>query len=110
MGDLDLPSLITGQNLLLTGGIFAFTTVLRQTFKTFFLGTLGQRLLPIIPLLLGVAGALGGISEKAANWQSEVMLGMICGFLASNFFKVGKTTVMGIGVEPPDPVVEKGNQ
>lgn len=108
MGDLDLPSLITGQNLLLTGGIFVFTTFLRETFRGFFAGTVGQRLLPVIPLILGVAGALSGLSEKVSNWQSEVMLGMICGFLASHFFKVGKTTVMGIGLDSPDDA--KGNK
>jgi hypothetical protein len=101
MGDLDVSNLITGKNLLLGGAAFALTTGARETFKGFFASVLGQRLLPLVPLVLCVAGALMGICDGATEWQSRLALGLIVGFAAGHLFKIGKTSIMGAGIEEP---------
>lgn len=114
MDNLDLTSLLTGKNLILTGGVFALTTALREMFKVFFVSTSGQRILPILPLVFGVAGALAGVCDGVTEWQGRLMLGLIAGFAAGHLFKVGKTSLMGAGVEesepkdPPAPGVSSG--
>lgn len=103
MDNLDLTSLLTGKNLLLTGGVFALTTAIREVFKVFFASASGQRILPVIPLIFGVAGALAGVCDGVVEWQGRLMLGLIAGFAAGHLFKIGKTTFMGSGVEDPEP-------
>jgi hypothetical protein len=111
MGDLDVSSLVTGKNLLLAGSVFALTTGAREMFKAFFASTLGQRFLPVLPLVLGVIGALLGICDGASEWQSRLAVGLIAGFAAGHLFKVGKTSLMGAGIDEPevkDPTTVSG--
>ena len=96
---LDLTSLITGNNLILAGGTFAIMATLRKSFKDFFATTFGQRVLPILPLLIAIGGALGGVCDGVTTWQDKVMLGCICGFAAGHLFKLGRTSLLGIGVD-----------
>lgn len=103
MADLDFSTLLTGNNLLLTGGVFAATATIRESFKKFFESVVGQRLLPIAPMVFGIAGAQAGICEGASTWQGRCMLGLIAGFSAGHFFKIGKTSLLGAGVEAPEP-------
>ena len=98
MNEMDLTSLVTGKNLVLAGGAFALTTTMRMSFKDFFKTRAGERLLPILPVLLGVIGALMGICENAATWQDKLIIGFIAGFTAGHLFKMGKASVMGIGI------------
>jgi hypothetical protein len=103
MADLDFGSLLMGSNLLLTGGAFAATTAAKEMFKNFFSSVVGQRFLPVMPLAFGVIGAQAGVCEGASTWQGRCMIGLIAGFTAGHTFKVGKTSVMGSGVEAPEP-------
>ena len=105
MDNLDLTSLFTGNNLILIGGVFALTTALRESFKSFFASSFGQRALPVIPLIFGIVGALAGVCDGVTTWQGKLMLGLIAGFAAGHLFTVGKTTLLGAGVEvdPKDP-------
>jgi hypothetical protein len=95
---MDLTSLITGKNLVLAGGVFALTTTIRMSFKEFFKTRGGERLLPVLPIVLGVIGALMGICENVTTWQDKLMVGVIAGFTAGHLFKMGKTSMMGIGL------------
>jgi hypothetical protein len=68
-----------------------------------------QRMLPVLPELLGLGGAFVGITD-ATGWRNRLAVGLIAGFIASKAFKVGRTTVLGKGVvkpkvEPAAPVV-----
>ncbi len=101
MADLDLTNLLTGNNLLLTGGVFAATSGLRGAIPDFFANKIGQRTLPVIPLVLGIVGALAGVCDGVSTWEGEVMLGMIAGTVAGQGFKLGKTTLLGAGIEAP---------
>lgn len=106
--DLDLTSLITGQNLVLLGGCFALTATLRASFKEFFADkSWGHRLLPILPLVFGMVGALAGVCEGVTTTGSKIMLGLIAGFLAGHGFKIGKTSVLGFGLGGDDEEEEK---
>jgi hypothetical protein len=100
---MDLTLILTGPNLLLAGGLFVVTTTLKSVFPGFFATKAGQRVLPILPLLLGVLGAFLGFASGSGAWQSQVVMGLLCGFAAANFFKIGKTTVMGWGLGDPVP-------
>lgn len=102
---MDVSTILTGTNLLLAGAIFVLLTVGRLVFPGFYVSRLGQRLLPVLPLVLGVVGALLGMCSNAPTWQEKVLVGIIAGFAASNLFKIGKTTVIGWGL-PDKPTSE----
>lgn len=97
---MDFSALLVGKNFVLLGGVFALTSTVRSTFKPFFDAGLGERLLPLVPLILGVLGALMGISENAPGVEDKVGVGLIAGFTAGHIFKLGKTSVLGFGVTP----------
>ena len=94
--------LLTKANLSLAGGVFVLLQTLKMVFPTFFQGKLGQRLVPVIPLLFGVAGSMAGMCS-GTRWQEKVMIGLIAGFAAGHSFKVGKTTLLGKGIDVDDP-------
>jgi hypothetical protein len=100
---MDFSSLLVGKNFVLLGGVFALTTTLRSTFKPFFDMGMGERLLPLVPLILGILGALMGISENAPEVADKVGVGLIAGFSAGHLFKLGKTSVLGYGVTKKAP-------
>jgi len=97
----DLTSLLTGENAILVGGVLAVCSTLKASFKEFFKGKVGQRLLPIMPVLLGVIAALVGIGDVGAEatWQNKLVLGIIAGFTAGQLFKAGKTSLFGWGID-----------
>jgi len=97
----DLSDLVTGQNLIFAAGVFVLVSILRTTFKGFFEGKLGQRLLPVLPVVFGLAGAFLGLGEGAKRWQDKIVLGLIVGFVSAHIFKLGKTSVLGYGVDDP---------
>lgn len=101
---MDVSAILTSTNLLLAAGIFVLITVLRVPFKSIFESRTGQRFLPLLPLALGVGGALLGACSNCDTWQQKVLIGLIAGFASSHFFKLGKTTVFGWGL--PALVVE----
>lgn len=98
MSEIDLTSLITGKNLVLAGGSFALTTSMRASFKDFFATRAGARLLPLLPVIFGIVGALMGVCDGVTAWQDRVMLGALLGFTAGHVFKMGKQSIMGIGI------------
>jgi outer membrane biosynthesis protein TonB len=100
---MDVSAILTGTNLLLASGIFVLITVLRVPFKSIFESRNGQRFLPLLPLVLGVVGALLGACSNCSTWQEKVLIGLLAGFASSHFFKLGKTTVFGWGL--PEPIV-----
>ena len=106
----DLSSLLTGENAALVGGILAICSTLKGSFKGFFKSNAGQRLLPLMPVLLGIMAAMSGIGDAGENaWQSKLVLGVIAGFTAGQLFKAGKTSVFGWGFEDQPAQLEGGS-
>jgi len=91
----------TTTNLLLTGAVFALLQVLKMVVPKWSTTQIGQRLLPVIPLLLGVGGAMAGLCS-ASTWQEKLAIGIMAGFAAGQGFKIGKTTALGKGIEVPE--------
>lgn len=94
---MDLSYVLTGKNLLLLSAVFAMTQVLKSSIPWFTYSVMGQRLIPILPIVLGVIGSLVGLCSEN-SWPDRVAIGIIAGFSAGQMFKVGKTTLLGKGV------------
>ena len=92
-----IDQLLTGRNLMLAGAIFVILTAMKTPFKDFWASHWGQRLLPVLPLVLGIGGGFLGLCD-CATWQDKLLIGILAGFASANFFKVGKTTVLGYGL------------
>jgi len=99
---LDVTSFFEGRNLLLYAGIFMLTgavvSVGNVGEKKFFLTDLGQRLMPIIPLVIGVLLAVVGVSEPMASKMDAAVFGMISGGIVGHAYKTGRTSVLGYGL------------
>lgn len=112
-----VTSLMTGANGLLALVVFALCVTLKQSLKGFFNTAVGQRLLPVLPLVLGVGLALLGLCT-ATRWQDRVIVGVLAGFAAAHVYKLGKDTVLGhnLGIDddsaptntPPNPPAAGG--
>jgi hypothetical protein len=100
------------------GVVFALLQTVKMAVPKWAATKVGQRLMPLIPIALGVVGAVAGLSS-ATTWGDKIALGVIAGFAAGQGFKVGKTTLLGKGIEtasaaktpaaPPDDEGEKGD-
>ena len=95
---MDLSLLLTGRNAMLPVGAYAATQTCKMLFPEVMKTKVGQRLLPVLPTLIGIVMALLGAGEGAEKIIDKVMLGLIAGFTASSLFKVGKTSLLGWGV------------
>ncbi len=58
----------------------------------------GQRLLPLLPLLIGLLGGLAGAVDGALI--TRIQGGLTAGMVAAVAYKTGKTTIGGVGVPP----------
>jgi len=93
--------LLTGRNLMLAGAIFVIMTVMKTPFKEFWASRWGQRVLPIIPVVLGIGGGFAGLCD-CNTWQDKLLIGLLAGFASAHIFKMGKTSVMGYGLPDLD--------
>jgi len=98
---MDLASLLTGRNLAFSGFIFVVVALLKQYFAAFFASPSGQRVLPVLPIVIALAGAFLGFSD-AIVWQDKVVLGFLIGFTTMGSFKIGRTSVLGRGLAAPN--------
>lgn len=100
--------LLTGRNVSLAGGIFVCLSMAKKMAPAFFKARVGQRVLPVLPIILGEIGAFINLSD-AVKWQDKLLVGLIAGWAAGNVFKVGKTSLLGYGLpdkedDSEDPV------
>lgn len=102
---MDPTTLITGANLACYGAILAILQTAKMLIPHFD-NKWVQRFLPLFPLVLGIGSALLGMAT-GKTWQEKLTIGIIIGVAAGQTFKVGKTTVLGKGIEtaalPPAP-------
>ena len=59
----ELTSLLSQNNVLLVIAIFALMTTMKAVLAGQLVTSVGQRLLPILPLVLGILGAFCGCSD-----------------------------------------------
>lgn len=104
-----IEELVTGRNLSLAGGIVVVVMVFRQLFPAAWKTPLGKRVLPVLPILLGVLGAIAGMAE-AASWQDRVVVGLLAGYVAAHSFQVGKTSVLGYGTKLPKTIASDSSE
>ena len=95
---LDVTSFFEGKNLLLYAAIFMLTGAIRASLHTFFDKSLGQRLLPLLPMVLGALLAVVGISEPMDSKLDAAVFGLISGGIVGHAYKTGRTAIMGYGV------------
>lgn len=97
-----LEELLTGRNISLAGGVFVVMAIGKNYIAPkFWTGKIGQRLLPVIPLALGIGGAFLGFCD-CTTWQDKLAIGLIAGWASSHTFKLGKTSVLGWGIGDAD--------
>lgn len=90
--------LLTQEVIALSAGIFAVLVTLNRTvsIKGRRLARVPKwwRIMPLLPLVLGVAGAfLPGVVPNAAGWGTQVLVGLWAGFVAAHGRKIFKRLV-----------------
>jgi hypothetical protein len=96
---MNLDSLINGMNATLGGAIWGIVYAIKKIPGAMDKAWV-QRVMPVIPLLLGVAGgAAGAVTVTPVTMANKIVAGLMVGGLTMVVFKVGKTTVMGKGVD-----------
>lgn len=94
---MDDASLISPRNSAVAAGIVAIITGLRRSWPEFFAGNVGKRILPLLPMALGVAAAFAGLCDMGdaplLTWPSKAVVGVLTGTVASTLFKVADSTI-----------------
>jgi hypothetical protein len=96
---MDLTAHVTGRNLILAGSVFALTQMFKQAFPAFWASACGQRLLPVVPVALGVVAMFLRLGDGAARWTDKLVTGVMVGAVAATSFQVGKQTILGWGTK-----------
>lgn len=99
---IDVQSLISGPNLGLAACAAVVTGLFRSIVPAWWTTSVGQRLLPTLPILIGVVGALLGLGD-ASVFGNRLVLGILAGAVAAHGYKVGRTTMLGRGLVRPQP-------
>ena len=91
----ELNALFAPTVLLLAAGVMIIIFGVQRSLPKLWRRTWWRRVLPLLPLALGVAGAfLPGIvndgDEIPATWGSKVLVGLWAGFISSHLRKVIK--------------------
>jgi hypothetical protein len=98
--ELDFAGLLSGWNLLLGVAVLIVTAALKQSFPKFWDTSVGNRLLPWVPLVLGSVGALLGMCDPDVTlWQERLIVGLVTATVAMATFKIGQTTVFAMDVK-----------
>lgn len=98
---MDMTDLLSGSNMMLAGAIFVLISGIKMVAPGFFQTKAGQRLLPVLPPILGIGGAFAGFGPPGYNVQNKIMLGVIAGYVAAHSFKICKSSVLGFGLSGP---------
>ncbi|AKU92960.1 hypothetical protein [Vulgatibacter incomptus] len=96
----DLSLLLGGQLLTLGAGATILTAIWRELCPRLWGSALGRRLLPLAPIAFAVAGSFAGLGS-AGGWTSRLASGVLAGAIAAHGFKIGRTTLLGFGLDAP---------
>lgn len=96
-----ITDMISGKNLMLSGAVFAVVASVKTVAPSIQSSKVGQRLLPILPVILGALAALAGFCDVALapRWQDRVVVGILSGAFSGHFFKMGKTSLLGMDLD-----------
>jgi len=95
---LMVDQLLTGRNIELAAAVFIVMSLIRMPFKAFLGTKIGQRVMPVLPVLLGISGAFVGLCDGAV-WKDKLLIGLIAGWASSHTFKLGRTSIMAYGLD-----------
>jgi len=97
--------LVSVRNLSVATAIVVFLLTLKGAIPAFFEKVWVRRVMPVMPVLLGVAAAFTGFAEIVAppTWQNKLVIGVLTGAAAATFYKVGRTSILGQGIAPYEP-------
>lgn len=98
-----MEELLNGANAALVSMVVMLTLVVKSVGGPFFDKALGQRLLPLVPLVLAVALSFLGLASPADSVTDKLLVGLLSGLAASASYKVVKTSVLGSGVDKVEP-------
>lgn len=101
----ELGLLLSGHLLTLGVGASILTAIWRRLCPRFWASTAGRRSLPLVPIAIAVAGSLAGLGV-AGSWFSRLASGVLAGAIAAHGFKIGRTTLLGVGIEAPSQPLE----
>lgn len=99
-----VTDLFSQANGILAAFIFGCMLAVRSLAPVFFESALGQRLLPVIPMIVGIAASLAGLGAAHGTISEKVTMGVIAGSFVAHAFKIGKTSVVGSGVVAPTAI------
>lgn len=107
-----MDSLFSTTHIALSVAIFVVVATVKKLAHPFFdTHTVGIRVLPVMPLVLGVAAALlGFVDDGITRLPDRIVVGVLCAAFSSQAYKLAKTTILGRGLpglsspsEPPSP-------
>ena len=110
-----MDSLFSATHIALSVAIFVVVATVKKLAHPFFdTHTVGIRVLPVLPLVLGVAAALlGFVDSGITRLPDRIVVGVLCAAFSSQAYKLAKTTILGRGLpglsspsEPPAPPSE----
>jgi hypothetical protein len=91
-----LDVLVTKEVLIIAAGIIAVLTAVQKAVPELRKAHWWRRLLPFVPLILGVgASFIPGISAEELGPRELVLMGLWAGFLSSHCRKIFKQAVLG---------------
>jgi len=102
---MDPTVLVSPKNFALAAAILVVISFARNTAPTFFARRPVQRFLPLLPIILSCAAfGLGfGDAGDTPTWQDRLVAAVLTGAAASATYKVGRTTVLGRGMDAEMP-------
>lgn len=94
---------VSPANLLLAAAIYVLVTALKQALPGLTTTRLGRRVLPILPVILGVLGALAGFVDSAIDrLPDRIAVGVLSGAFSAWGFKFVQKTVRGVVAGDPE--------
>jgi len=95
-----MDAMVNVENVALVGATLTLISIARAVLKEFFAGRVGQRLLPVLPLVLAMLLAILGLGEAKGmvGLSDKLVIGFMAGITAAQLFKIGKTCAMGYGL------------
>lgn len=97
---MDPSTLVSEKNAALAAAIVTVLAFARGAAPALFLKRPVQRVLPTLPILMGITSIFAGFGEGGTTWQDRLVSGILTGAAASALYKIGRTSLLGQGLDP----------
>jgi hypothetical protein len=94
-----IDKIVTLPNAILALAVWAILVTVRKLRPATESNRSFQRALPLLPPILGVLGSLIGLGS-GVGFAEKIAIGLIFGTIAGQGFKIGKTSILGVGLPP----------